>query len=58
MFCSLRFSPVRSLLLDLDPYCGNDSEGMFAVFHKQVARELAPTLAITFRHLDRGGNLD
>ena len=37
---------IRSLLLDLDPYAGNDPDGMFSLFYKTVARNLAPKLTV------------
>ena len=41
--CSVAFrsSFVRSLLLNVDPYGRNDPDGMFPLFYKHVARELA-----------------
>ena len=58
ILCSVafRFSFVRSLLLDLNLYSGNDSNGMFPLFYKQVAGESAPKMAIIFRHLVKGGS--
>ena len=58
VLCSVVFrsSFIRSLLVDLDPYCGNNPDGMFPLFSKQVARELAPKLAVFFRHLVKGGS--
>ena len=57
ILCSAVFqcSSIRSWLLDLDPYDGNDSDGMFSLFYKQVVWELAPKLAVIFRHLVKGG---
>ena len=44
------------MLLDLNPYGGNDNHGMFPLFYKQVARELTRELAVIFMHLvKRGG---
>ena len=40
-----------SFLLVLDLYGRNDPDGVFPLFYKQVARELAPKLAVIFRHL-------
>ena len=42
---------LRSLLLDLNSYGGNDPEGIFLLFCKQVAWKLAPKVAAFFRHL-------
>ena len=39
---------VRSLLLDLDSYGGNDPDGMLPIFYKQVAWELAPNLGCNY----------
>ena len=41
------------MLLDLNPYGGDSPDGMFPLFYKQVAHELAPKLAVIFRHLVR-----
>ena len=49
-------SLICSLLLELDLHGRNDLDGMFSLFYKQAARELAPKLAVIFRHLVRGGN--
>ena len=45
VLCSVAFpsSFVRSLILDLDPYDGNDSDGVFPLLYKQVARKWAPS---------------
>ena len=58
VLCSVSFrsSFVRSLLLDLDPYGGNDSNGMLSLFNKQVAREPVSKLTVIFRYLVRGGS--
>ena len=55
VLCSVAFrsSFIRRLLLDLYLYGGNDSDGRFPLFYRQVARELAPKLAEIFRHLVR-----
>ena len=37
---------IRSLLLNLDPYGGNDLDGMCPLFYKQVAHELAPKVTL------------
>ena len=57
VLCSVAFrsSSTRRFILDLDPYGGNDPDGMFPLFFKQVAWELAPKLAVSFRHLVKGG---
>ena len=47
-FVALRSRFVRRLPLDLDPYGGNDPNGMFP---------LAPKLAVIFWHRVRGGSL-
>ena len=44
------------LLLDLDSYGRRDPDVMFPLFYKQVDRELAPKLAVIFRHLVKGGS--
>ena len=44
-------SSIRSLLLDLNLYGGTNPDSMFLLFCKQEARELAPKLAVMFRHL-------
>ena len=58
VLCSgaFRYSFICSLLLDLDSYGGNDSNGMLSLFYKQVVRELVPKLAVIFRHLVRRGS--
>ena len=58
VLCSVVFksSSIRSLLLDLDLYGGYDPDDMFPLFYKQVTRELAPKLAVIFRHLIKGGS--
>ena len=48
-------SSIHSLLLDLDPYGRNDSDGTFPHIYKQVARELAHMLAVIFKCLVKGG---
>ena len=40
----------------MDPHGENNPDGMFSLFCMQVARELAPKLAVIFRHLIRGGS--
>ena len=40
--------------LDLDSYGGNDSDSMFPLFYKEVARQLASKLALIYRHLVSG----
>ena len=44
------------MLLNLDLYGRHDPDGMFLLFCKQVVRELAPKLAVTFKHLVKGGS--
>ena len=39
---AFRSSEVRRLLLDLDPYGGTDSLGMFPLFLKRTADVMAP----------------
>ena len=51
---SFRFSFICSLLLDVDHYSGIDYDGMFPLFYKQVARNLAPKFEVIFRHLVTG----
>ena len=46
-----RSSEVRHLLLDLDPYGGTDSLGMFPLFLKRTADVMAPRLSVVFRWL-------
>ena len=54
-FGAFRSSFISRVLLELDPYVGNDSDRMFPLFYTQVAWELVPKLTIIFRHLVRGG---
>ena len=56
--CFVAFSStsIRNLFLDLDHYGGNDPNGMFSLFCKPVARELAHKLAVIFRHLVKGSS--
>ena len=53
LLCSvaLRSSFLRSLVLNLDPYSGKDSDEMFLLFCKQVTRVLSPKVVVVFRHL-------
>ena len=46
-----------SLLLDLDSYGVNDPDGIYSLLYMQVAQELAPKLAVMFRHLVKGDSL-
>ena len=55
-FVAFRSRLVGNFLLNLDPYGGNDPDGTFSIFYKQVAWELAPKLAVIFRHLVRGAS--
>ena len=41
---AFRSSEVRRLLLDLDPYDGTDALGMFPLFLKRIADDMAPVL--------------
>ena len=41
---AFRSSEVRRLLLDLDPYGGTDSLGLFPLFLKKTADDMAPVL--------------
>ena len=50
---AFRSSEVRRLLLDLDPYGGTDSLGMFPLFLKTTADVMAPRLSVVFRRLVR-----
>ena len=49
-------SEVRRLLLDLDPYGGTDSLGMFPLFLKRTADVMTPRLSVVFRRLVRLGS--
>ena len=40
--------------LNLNPYGGNNIDGMFPLSYKQVAWVLVPNLAVIFRHRFRG----
>ena len=40
---------MRRLLLDLDPYGGTDTFGMFPLFLKRTANVMAPCLIVVFR---------
>ena len=53
---AFRSSEVRRLLLDLDPYGGSDTLGMFPLFLKRTADFLAPRLSVVFRWLVRLGS--
>ena len=46
---------VRSLLLDLDSYSGNDQHGMVPLFYKPVTGKLVPKLAAIFKRQVKGG---
>ena len=52
---AFRSSFLQSLLLDLDPDCENDPDGMFSLFYNQVARKQAPKLTVIFRQMVKGG---
>ena len=45
---ALRSNEVKRLLLDLDPYGGTDPLGMFPLFLKRTADDLAPRLSVVF----------
>ena len=53
---AFRSSEVRRLLLDLDPYGGTDTLGMFPLFLKRTADVMAPRLSVVFRRLVRLGS--
>ena len=53
---AFRSSFVHSRLLDLNPYGGNAPDGIFPLFYKPVAWELASKLALIFRRLVRGAS--
>ena len=53
---AFRSSEVRRLLLDLDPYGGTDPLGMFTLFLKRTADDMAPRLSVVFRQLVRLGS--
>ena len=46
---AFRSREVRCLLLDLDPYGGIDSLGMFLLFLKRMADVMAHHLSVVFR---------
>ena len=50
---AFRSSEVRRLLLDLDPYGGTDPLGMFPLFLKRTADDMAPRLSAVFRRIVR-----
>ena len=52
---AIRSREVRRLLLDLDPYGGNDPLGMFPLFLKRTD-VMAPCLSVVFRRLIRLGS--
>ena len=56
ILCSVAFrsSFIRSLLLGLVPYGRCDPDGMFTLFYKQVAGDLASKLAVIYKHLVKG----
>ena len=53
---AFRSSEVMRLLLDLDPYGGTDSLGLFPIFLKRTANVLAPRLSVLFWQLVRLGS--
>ena len=46
---AFRSSEVRRLLLDLDPYGGNDPLGMFSLSLTRTADGMAPRLSVVFQ---------
>ena len=52
---AFRSSEVRRLLLDLDPYGGTDTFGMFP-FLKRTPDVMVPRLSVVFRRLFRLGS--
>ena len=54
---AFRSSEVRLLLLDLDPYGGTDSLGMYPLFLKITADVMAQRLSVMFSQLVRLGSL-
>ena len=48
---AVRSSRVRSLFLNLGPYDGNNPDGMFPLFYKQVAWKLTLKSSVILRHL-------
>ena len=48
---AFRSGEIRRLLLDLDPYGGNDTFGMFPLFLKRTADVMAPRHSVLFRQL-------
>ena len=48
---AFRSREVRPLLLDLDPYGGTDTLGMFPLFLKRTADVMAPRFSVVFRRL-------
>ena len=48
---AFRWSEVKRLLLDLDPYWGSIPLGMFPPFRKRTADVLAPRLSVVFLRL-------
>ena len=50
---TFRSSEVRCLLLDLDPYGGTETWGMFSLLLKRTADVMAPGLSGVFRRLVR-----
>ena len=51
---ALRSRFAHSLLPDLDPYGGNDSNEMVSLVYKQGAQELILKLVILSKHLIKG----
>ena len=53
---AFRSGEVRRLLLDLDPYWGSNTLGMFPLFLKRTADVLDPRLSVVFWRLVRLGS--
>ena len=53
---AFRSSEVRRLLLNLDPYGGSDTLGMFTLFLESTADVVAPRLSVVFLLLVRLGS--
>ena len=47
---------VRRLILDLDPYGGTDTLGMFSLFLKRTAAVMAPRFSVVFWWIVRLGS--
>ena len=51
-----RSREIRRFLLDLDPYGGTDPFGMFPLFLKRTADDIAPRLSVVFWRLAHMGS--